>query len=588
MALNETQKLRMNLVAGAIGVAFLAVLGRLYQIQCLDHRTYENLARKQHLTRIPIPVHRGTIFDSSGSALAICLPVDSVYADPAGVKEKSKAAWKLAPVLGMQPQDVFGELIHDSRFVWLKRRMALDERPKIDRLRIKGIGFIREFRRGYPQGTLLGHTLGFVGIDNNGLEGLELTLDKFLSGEPGYDIAQRDAAGTPISMPELKRNPGVNGLDVHLTIDGNVQRIAEEELKKAGDEWRPIGGVAVVMNPQNGDILALANWPPFNPNSFADMSPEELKKLSHNSAVLDAYEPGSTFKPITVSGALDDNIVNENTLFDCEDGTAVLLGGRRLRDTHGYGVQPMSQVVIRSSNIGMGKLGMMVGKANLYRYVRSFGFGRSTGLPLQGESPGLFNPPSRWSKYTITSVPMGQEVSVTAVQIVAGFSAIANGGNLMKPRLIKKVVNPDANEVVAEFGPEVVRRVISEQTARRVTAILVGVVEDEHGTGRRAQIPGYAVAGKTGTAQKALESARGYSDSDYTSSFVGYAPAGNPRVCVLVKIDTPRAGSSHYGGTVAAPPVREIIRRTLAYMGVPPDPSRVAKTDSTESGSSGD
>jgi len=581
MALNEIQKFRLNIIAVAVGLAFLAIIGRLYQIQCLQHQHYAELARKQHLTRIPIPVRRGTIFDSCGNALAICLPVDSLYADPANVKEKNQAAWKLAPALGMEPLDVFGELIRPKRFIWLKRRLPPDMRPQIERLKIRGISFVREFRRGYPQGTLLGQTLGFVGIDNNGLEGLELTLEPYLSGEEGYHVAQRDLAGTLITLPELKRDPGTNGLDVTLTLDCNIQRIAEEELKKTADEWRPKSIVSVVMNPQTGDILALANWPPFNPGTVDNLTKEEkaeLERLSHNSAVLDTYEPGSTFKPFTVCGALEDGTVTPDTLFDCEDGTAVIQG-RRLRDTRGHGVQPVFQIIVVSSNIGMGKIGLAVGKTDLYRWVRSFGFGAPTGLPLKGESPGLLNPPHKWSRYTITSIPMGQEISVTAVQLVTGYSAIANGGNLMKPRLIRKVVSPDTGEVVAESGPEVVRRVVSERTARQMTEMLVSVVQGEHGTGRRGQVPGYLVAGKTGTAQKALENARGYSATDYVSSFVGYAPAYDARICVLVKVDTPR-GYSHYGGTVAAPAVREIMRRTLAYLVVPPTaPGRLASGD---------
>ena len=587
MALNDTQKLRMHLVAGIVVLAFVAVLGRLYQIQCLDHKKYEKIAASQHYAKIPIPARRGRILDSRGTALAICLPADSLFADPPEVEQKGEAAWKLAPLLGLEPQEIFLKLIRESRFSWIKRTLPPEEADAVRKLRIRGLGFCREYRRGYPHASLMGQTIGFVGTGDvtdpvgikgvagvKGLAGLELTMQQYLAGVNGYRVAQRDAAGTSIASPDLKEIPAVNGLDVTLTIDANIQRIAEEEVLKTSRDWKPIGAVAVVMDPNTGDILALVNWPYFDPNTFATLKPDKLQKLSKNSAVLDTYEPGSTFKPFTMCGALEENVLNPNTVIDCESGVAII-NRRRLRDTQAHHALTARQVMERSSNIGMAKIGLLLGPARLHQYISAFGFGTRAGLPIAGEEPGRLAPVAKWSGYTISSIPMGQEVAVTAVQLTAGYSAIAAGGKLMKPRLVKKVTNPDTGEVVTDFPPVMVRQVVSTATARAVTDMLVGVVEDAHGTGRRAQLDGYRVAGKTGTAQKAIGGV--YSSTDYISSFVAFAPAYNPRICVLVKIDTPR-GHSHYGGTVAAPAVREIIRRTLAYMDVPPDTHRLAKS----------
>jgi len=652
MALNTTQTMRARLVAGGVVLAFGAVICNLYRVQCLQHEKFTRLAREQHFTRMDIPVRRGRIFDRNGDPLAISLPVHSLYADPGIIEHKSPLAWKLAPILGTEPQHVFAKLIRPPRFVWIKRKLAPQEAESVKRLgikglgfrredgalslfadppavehkstvaarlapilgmqaeavfkrlnsqrrfmwvkrkltseeyaavralKIRGLGFRREYQRMYPHGLLLGQTIGFCGIDDNGLAGLELTCEPWLAGRPGYCVTQRDAAGRRIAASKLERKPASNGLDVTLTIDVNIQRIAEEELDKACEQWSPDSGVAVVMDPATGDILALANWPFFDPGTIGELAADDIRRLSHNSAVLDVYEPGSTFKPFVVCAALEEKLVTPRTVFDCENGSAVL-NGRRLRDDHPHGRLSVAGIITYSSNIGIGKIAMKLGEQRLYDYVRAFGFGTRTGLPVKSEPAGLLNPPWQenprrrlWSKYTITSIPMGQEVAVTAVQLAAGYSAIAAGGRLMKPRLISYVSDPDTGKRVREFPPQLVRQVVSPATARTVTEMLVSVVEDPKGTGRRAKLDAYRVAGKTGTAQKSLPGQRGYSSEHYVSSFVAYAPAFEPRVCVLVKLDTPR-GRSHYGGTVAAPAVREIIRRTLAYMDVPPRLARL-------------
>jgi cell division protein FtsI (penicillin-binding protein 3) len=578
MALNKTQRFRTGIVAGGIVLAFAAALAHLYKIQCLDHEKYETLARRQHLSKLKIPVRRGRIFDRHRNPLAISLPVHSLYADPEVVKHKSLAAWKLAPVLSMQPQDVFARLIRGRRFTWIKRKLSSEEYGELLKLKIHGTGFRREYRRAYPHGLLLGQVLGFCGIDDKGLAGLEFACEPSLSGQPGYRVTKRDAAGTRIAASGLKREPASNGLDVILTIDTNIQRIVEEELDKACEQWRPQSGVAVVMAPLTGEILALANWPFFDPGTFSQFSPQDLQRLSHNAAVLDVYEPGSTFKPFAVCAALEEQVVTPFTVFDCENGRAVI-NGRRLRDAHPHGRLTVSKIITFSSNIGVSKVALRLGRRKLYEYVRAFGFGQATGLPVACEPSGLLAPPDRWSKYTITSIPMGQEIAVTSVQLAAGFSAIAAGGKLMKPRLIRSIENPDTGEVVKQFAPQLIRQAVSGETARCVTEMLVSVIENPEGTGRRARLEGYTLAGKTGTAQKCLAGRRGYSSSDYVCSFVAFAPAYEPRVCAVVEIDTPR-GSSHYGGTVAAPAVREIIRRTLAYLDVSPNLTRLVRDTS--------
>jgi len=646
MALNKTQQFRMSIVAVVIILAFGTALARLYKIQCLDHEKYETLALKQHLSKIDIPVRRGTIRDRHGNALAISFPLYSLYADPHNIKYKSFVAWRLAPVLRMAPQDIFAKLNRSRRFVWIKRELSEEEYAQARKLDIegigfrregpryslyadpkkvvhktsaawwlapalqmkpedvlarltlgrrfawikrklsdeeyararelnfKGIGFRREYKRVYPQGALLGQVLGFCGIDDNGLAGLELGLEEHLAGKPGYEVTQRDGMGRRIAASKLEKQPAANGLDVTLTIDANIQRIAEEELDAACRKWQPLSGVAVAMDPATGEMLALANWPFFDPGTLSALSAEKLRRLSHNRAVLDVYEPGSTLKPFTMCAALEEGVVTPDTVFDCENGRAVL-NGRPLRDAHGHGALTASDVIAFSSNIGIGKVALAVGKQKLYECLKAFGFGRAAGLPIRCEPAGLLPPPARWSGYTITSIPMGQEVAVTPVQLVAAFSAIAAGGKLMKPRLVKSIANPDTGEVVKQFPPEPIRQAVSPQTARKVTEMLVKAVESPGGTGRRARIEGYTIAGKTGTAQKPLPGGGGYSSADYIASFVAFAPAYKPRVCVLVKIDTPR-GLSHYGGTVAAPAVQKIILRILAYMNVPREAERLA------------
>lgn len=572
MALNETQKKRMSIVAGGLILAFAAALFRLYQLQCLEHEKYEKLASQQHLTRIPIPVRRGTILDTRGNPLAISLPVNSAYADPQIIRNKYLTAEALAPALKIDRMDIFAKLLAGRRFAWLKRKLDPAEEAAIQRLKLKGIAFRREYRRAYPHQHALGQVLGFVGLDDNGLAGLEVWFDKELTGQPGYEIAKRDAAGTPMADPSLEGLPGSNGLAIMLTIDGNIQHVAEEELAKACEKHRPDSGVALVVEPATGEILAMANWPSFDPNTYTKLSPEHLAKLEHNSAVLDVYEPGSTFKPFTVCAALEEKVVTEGTVFDCENGHAVLYR-RTLRDAHGHGRLTVAEIITFSSNIGMAKVGIACGPERVHRFVRAFGFATAAGLPIKGEPSGMITPLPQWTTYTITSVPMGQEVAVTAVQMASAYSAIAMGGKLMKPHLVRKIANPDTGEVIKDYPPEQVRQVVSTETARKLTEMMVNVVDV--GTGRMAQIEGYRIAGKTGTAQKPLPNRRGYSSDAYSSSFVGYAPAFQPRICVLVKLDTPRAGS-HYGGVVAAPAAREIIRRTLAYLHVPPEAELLA------------
>ena len=646
MALNTTQTTRTRFVAGGVVLAFVLVIGNLYRIQCAQHGKFSKLARNQHLTKMDIPVRRGRIFDRNGDPLATSLPVYSLYADPGLIEHKSPVAWKLAPILGTQPQHVFAKLIQPPRFVWIKRKLSRQEAESVKRmeipglglrrdgdglslfadppaveqksavasrlapvlsmkpeavfqrlnarrrfmwikrklssdeyeavgnLKIKGLGFRREYQRMYPHGLLLGQTIGFCGIDDNGLAGIERACEQWLTGRPGYRMTRRDAAGTRIAESQLETKPASNGFDVTLTIDVNIQRIVEEELDEACEQWSPDHGVAIVMEPATGDILALANWPFFDPGSIDGLSAEEIRRLSHNTAVLDIYEPGSTFKPFIMCAALEEKLVTPHTVFDCENGRATL-NGRSLKDDHPHGKLNATGIMTYSSNIGIGKIAMKLGEQRLHDYLRAFGFGSRTGLPVSSEPAGLLSPPTDaetgerlWSRYTITSIPMGQEVAVTPVQLAAGYSAIAAGGRLMRPRLISRVTDTDAGGIVHDLPPQVVRQVVNPATAGAVTEMLVNAVEDPKGTGRNAKLAGFRIAGKTGTAQKSLEGMRGYSAHAYVSSFIAYAPAYEPRVCVLVKIDTPR-GRSHYGGTVAAPAVREIIRRTLAYMDVP-------------------
>jgi cell division protein FtsI (penicillin-binding protein 3) len=482
----------------------------------------------------------------------------------------AEAAKKIAPVLGKKPEAVLKKLKEEKPFVWLERGVTAEQRAAIEKHNLGGVDFLKEAKRFYPQREVGAQVIGFAGLDSQGLEGIELGYDEFLKGEPGYILIAKDALGRPIS-PEA---PGVRqsqeGCELVLTLDRNIQYIAEKELKKAVQGASAKGGMAVVMNPKTGEILAMAGQPSFDPNRFTTYPAHLLK----NRNITDAFEPGSTFKAFLLAAALEEGVTSPKDVFFCENGT-YSVGGRVIHDTHKYGWLSLSEIIKVSSNIGASKVGKKLGRGKYHHYLKSFGFGSKTGIDLPGEISGFLPGPQHWSEVGLANISFGQGVSLTALQLTNALSAIANGGALMRPYVVKAVLDHEGT-VLKENRPKVIRQVISPETARTVGAILKTVTE-EGGSGKAAGVPGYEVAGKTGTAQKALPNGKGYSDKRI-GSFFGFAPAGNPQAVIAVIIDEPEG--IRYGGVVAAPAFKAIAEQILPYLGSYPKGTTYLLADS--------
>lgn len=552
--------LRAYILIISLFVIYLGLALQLGRIQILEHRGYQELAEKQHYKREEIPAHRGRILDRNGKTLAQSLEVSSVFANPKEVEDKKVVSKKLSRVLGLNPARILELLERDKEFVWIKRVVGLKEAQEVKELGLSGVDICQESRRSYPCDKLLSQVIGFVDIDEKGLEGIELSFDRELSGQPGYRIIARDGRQRPIFTPQNPAVSPVHGDSIILTIDLTLQHIMEEEVDKALLEWRPRSITAIAMSPSTGEIMALTNRPTYDPNYFVHFSPEERR----NRAITDCYEPGSIIKPLVVSGLLKRGLARPEDVFFCSNGV-FHIGKRVLHDVHPYGDLTLAEILIHSSNIGMAKLAMIEGQKRLYSDLKDFGFGEPTGIELPGEISGALRHLDQWTSYSLPSIAMGHELTATPLQMLTAYSAIANGGTLMKPRIVRAVADNKGEKIKRRFKPESIRRVVNERVAREVlTPILTKVVEE--GTGKRAYIKEYAVAGKTGTSQKARQTGKGYGGEGYVSSFVGYAPAEAPKLCVLVMINEPHGGA-YYGGTVTAPVVREILRRSLHYLG---------------------
>lgn len=543
---------RIRLLLFAFAFVFAAAIVRAAWIQVVHGPAYEAMASRQHRETIEIPAGRGTIYDRTGEPLAIGEQSTTVYADPRNVVAPMKAAVKVGQALGLDPDDLYPTLRDRSkRFVFLERKADPVKAKELQRLGVAGIGFYPEERRTYPQGAVGAHLLGFAGTDNRGLDGLERSLDRVLAGKPGYEIVVRDPAGRAIDVvTSRKERPGRN---VVLTLDHQLQATAEQILAGAVGRWRAKGATAIVMNPRTGAILAMANAPTFDANRFTSVRVEARR----NRAVTDLYEPGSTFKIVTIAAALEDNVVAPDTSFLLRP--TIRVADRVIREAHSRGTERMTvrQILSNSSNVGTITVAQRLGGLELADWIERFGFGAATGSELPGESPGMVLPHEQWSGSTIGTVPIGQGIAVTPLQMVGAYAAIGNGG-----------VMPPAH-VVAKIGGKKVRhgkgrRIVSSHTADRMTAMFRDVVVE--GTGTEAAIPGYTVAGKTGTANKAEN---GRYVSKYVASFVGLVPARNPRLAILVMVDEPRG--QIWGGVVAAPIFRDIARFALQYLEVPPD-----------------
>lgn len=561
-----------------LSILFCLVIYQIVQLTWFHQSSLLTLAHRQHYLTIDVPPLRGPITDRNGKEFVTNLKIPSIYAVPRSLKneERAELSRKIAKILGLDPKWVMERLTRDKAFVWLKRRVTFEEADKIRKLECPELGILEEYKRFYPQGAMLAQVLGFSTVDNQGVEGIERSMDGDLRGKPGKRVTQRDALGREIKAFEIRSLPVIDGNRIVLTIDQHLQYLTEKALEKAFKQWKAKGAWAVVMNPRTGEILAMANQPGFDPNHYAKVGADAKR----NRAITDMYEPGSVFKIVAASGALNEGVVTPETTFFCENGKWNY-GYKVLRDVHPYGVLPMTEVIVKSSNIGTVKIGLKMGASKFQNYVKGFGFGTWTGIDLAGEAPGYTRPPSQWSKTSPYNIPMGQEVMVTSIQMVAAMSVIANGGYLVRPYIVSKVQDP-AGVTIKEKKPLIRQRVIKPETAATMREILTQVVE--RGTGTKAKIPDVRVGGKTGTGQKILPGGKGYSHDAFMSSFIGFAPADNPLYAMVVVLDEARP--LYYGGTVAAPVFKEVMEAALLTQGgkphhetaSPPTPEQVAAT----------
>jgi len=523
----------------------------------IDHKRLTKKAQQQHIKVEDIQVRRGTIFDRRGRELALNLELDSLYCDPEALTADKEDIKKLASLVNKEPRRILAKIPDEGRFVWIKRKLAPEIADKIRNLDIDGLGFVTEAKRVYPKGELASHIIGFVGIDNQALEGVELKFDKYLTAKGGKVLLERDASGKTLSSGV---NMEAKGNNIVLTIDEVLQRLVEKELDKAMEQWKAAAASAIMMNPYTGEILALANRPAYDLNRSGNVPGFEKR----NRAITDCYEPGSIFKIVIGTGSLEQKLVHPNTLFDVSKG-GIQVGGKTIRDVHKYGVLTFKEVIQKSSNVGSIMAGMKLGKENIYRYAKLFGIGEKTGIDLPGEVSGWIHKPQQWSGTSLGAIPIGQEVAVTPLQMLRAYSAIANGGFLVRPHVVSEIISPD-NKIIASFRDNDTQCIISAKTAETFRDILKSVTE-EGGTAKSASVDGNLVAGKTGTAQMIDPVTKRYSRDKYVSSFVGFVPADKPRMAMIVIVYEPKG--QIYGGVVAAPVFREITRQALSYLNVP-------------------
>lgn len=537
-------------------VFLICCIARLLFIQLFRSNYLSRLAKKQHNLFVELEPRRGSIYDTNLKPQAINISVDSLYASANEIPHKDKEIIirQLLPILNVDYVYLKNRLYRQKSFVWLARKISPQQSQEIKQLNIKGINFIKESKRCYPNGYLASHIIGFAGLDNTGLEGIELSYDKELKGEGGFALFLRDARQKKLELWEKMITPK-NGYDLVLTIDEIIQYIAERELDKAFKTYNAKAASIVVIEPHTGAILALANRPTFDLNEYSFVDKDRIR----NRAVSDLFEPGSVFKIVTLSLALEEKKIVEEDKFFCENGS-YKVANHILHDHRPHGWLTFRQIIEQSSNIGVTKVAQILGQDSVYRYIKLFGFGAKLGIDLPGEIQGMTKEPQLWSKISIAAIPIGQEVGVTALQLVSAISVIANGGQLMKPYIVKEI-RDEYGELIKKAAPILIRKVISIDTAARAKKILMGVVEE--GTGKLAKVADFSVAGKTGTAQK-IEPNGTYSHHKFIASFIGFAPTEDPVIAIAVVIDEPRP--SYFGGVVAAPVFKNVAADVLKYL----------------------
>ena len=557
---------RIALLGVCVMCVAMLVVVRAFHVQISTGDRLREMAEDQHLRHLRVSPRRGAIYDRHGAELAVSADVDSVYANPRRLKameqDPTTVARSIAKVLDVDPQQLAKRLGADRYFVWIERRVTPNEATRVRELDIPGIELTTEARRYYPNRHLAAHLIGFADIDGRGIEGIELAYEDRLRGLDRRVEAIRDRRGHVVFADDMEDDRTIQGQSVVLTIDKAIQHIAERELALGVRTFEARGGSVVVMDPSTGEILALANYPPFNPNE-PSKHPTSHRR---NRAVVDRFEPGSTVKPFTMAAALAAGAVKPNQSINCENGVT-RMGGRLLHDAHPYEWLTPTQILAYSSNIGTAKIAQDLGKKDLYRGFRRFGFGEPTGLGVPGETAGILRHYRRWYEIDTAAVSFGQGMSVTNVQLATAMSAIANGGQLMQPMLVRRM-SDGHGATIEENKPRVRRQVVPRRVAKLVGQMLTAVTEPG-GTAIEAAVDGYIVAGKTGTAQKADYVHGGYAKDKWLASFIGFAPADRPSVVISVVIDEPVI--AHYGGTVAGPVFRRIAEVTLRHMGIAPE-----------------
>ena len=544
---------RIGLLFAGFLLAFLVVVTRAFWLQGVQGSQLATQAVNQQTETVMVPGLRGSLLDRSGNLLASSEDAATIYATPYQVKKKPQAAKKIAAILDLKQKEVLEALSEESGFAYIAHKVPLTKAMKIEKLHLEGIGQLPDSRRVYPQGEMAGQVIGVIGSENTGLTGLEEGEESVLGGTDGERRVVRDALGDPIRLETVKQ--AEDGEDIQLTLDPVIQQKTEEVLAGVGESYSPKGATAIVVDPRTSQILAMANWPPVNPGEFEEASNEELM----NQATSLNYEPGSTFKAFTVAAALEEKLVTPTTEFTL--APQIRVADRTIEDAEERGTENMTvaQILAKSSNVGAVTIGLEVGEDKFSKWIEKFGFDKPTKVQFPNEEVGIVPKLSEWSGSTIGNVPIGQGIAVTPVQMIAAYGAIANRGVLIEPHLVDRVGNGERVQPVR-------RRVVSTKTAEEVRHMLREVVEE--GSGTAAQVPGYRIAGKTGTAAKP-DGAGGYSTSAYVASFVGFVPAKHPRLVILVTVDEPRGAI--WGGVVAAPAFAEIAKFALQYLEIPPD-----------------
>ena len=566
--MNQEKKTKIKIILLFIFFAFVSIgiITKLYLLQIKNHDQFDQRALNQYKGQVYKYSNRGDIFDRNMLPLAINVKVKSVYAKPDKIQNHRRTAGTVSSILGLSKKEAKKKLKQQAPFVYIKRKITPNEYNKLKDKNLPGIHFSTEYKRFYPKMELGARIIGFAGIDNQGLSGIEYYFDDYLSQGGKWVRFQKDRRGRNLDLAGNNPDYFPEGSSLILTIDETLQYYAFKAVQKKVLETKAKRGISIVMDPNTGEILAMVEYPSYNANLYQKYSLQQTK----NRAISDAFEPGSTFKLILASAALEEKIAQPKDIFFCENGVFDI-GGIKIHEANNkkYRWLTLTEIISKSSNIGAVKIAHRLGELKFYEHIRNFGFGEKTDINLPGEATGIVREPSKWTKVSIGSISIGQEISTTPLQLVTAVSAIANGGYLMKPMITRQVIHD--GKVIKRFSPEIVRKVVSPETVQSMKKILANVVE--HGTGRKAAISGYTAGGKTGTAQKIDPDTKKYSSDNYVASFVGFVPVEKPRLAILVLIDEPQG--LYWGGSVAAPVFREIGKKALSLLNVPSGKNRL-------------